>query len=88
MEQTAVAAAKVIVASCVRRCSSPSFSLHRFAVLELRTDDPGGFGHAVYRAAACPPGSLCILFLDDCPSRNLREMPYLVIHISPQFAAP
>jgi hypothetical protein len=43
-------------------------------------NDPDGFGRAVYRSAACPPGSLCILFLDDCPPRNLRELDYLVIH--------
>jgi hypothetical protein len=63
-------------------CSSP------LLILRVLKNDPGGFGVPLYRCGACPPGSLCILFRADCPPRNLREMPYLVIHISPQFAAP
>jgi hypothetical protein len=40
------------------------------------------------RDAADEPLIAGVLFLDDCLPRNLRELDYLVIHISPQFAAP
>jgi|LakMenE18May11ns_1017448.scaffolds.fasta_scaffold9661340_2 hypothetical protein len=40
------------------------------------------------KRTAEPPLILRVLFLDDCLPRNLRELDYLVIHISPQFAAP